>query len=401
MRRFLAIYLLILMVMTSEAWADVVLIVRREAEASGNYIRICDIARIEGPREQTDEVAKIVLGRSPDSGRSQEFSRWDIEARLYEMGVRVRVTFTGNDMVKVYSTGNRSRGGSGFERDGSSGFQALAPVYLASDPAPGMSAKTAGAQDAIGWEPSGGAPAAPYKPAPRVYEPRVNPGELVSRMSVGAKTRVGKTIGEFLTKKYERPDIEVESKLLSLDAGIPDDAFEIKVVEAVGGRVPGKAVLRLSVKDGPDAPDREVVAEADTDVYGLALVAARQYNRGDILANRDVMVSKVKMDSGKSYLPPNPKAVAGLEVKRGMRAGEPLTSADAQPGEAVKRGDLVVVFTKGLGYDVRGTGKAHGSGMVGDIITVEDVGSKTKFTARITGRNYVEVVVPADKLNKK
>ncbi|MDR1535921.1 MAG: hypothetical protein LBU64_12650, partial [Planctomycetota bacterium] len=94
MRRILFITLIVLAVACFEARADVIIIVRRQAEAAGNYIRICDVARVDGPREQAAEVGAIILGPTPGKGETREFTRWEIENRLLEMGVTARVSFT-------------------------------------------------------------------------------------------------------------------------------------------------------------------------------------------------------------------------------------------------------------------------------------------------------------------
>lgn len=402
MLRKLCIHCVLLMLLTSEAWADVVLIMRREAEASGNYIRICDIARVEGPRDQTEEIAMIVLGRTPGKGQIREFTRWDIEYRLFEMGIRARVTFTGNDMVRVFGDGGGRRFG---EAADESTFPGLVPLNLERiSQAPFDSSRGDPRRESAGWERTGkdGTIAAlPYKPAARAFEPRENPAALLDAMSSDARIRIGNVLSEYLAGKYPRSDIEVEAKLVSVDGEIPSGAYEVKVLDAVSGQVPGRATLRLSVKKQIDDEPRNVVVAADTTVFGLAPVAARQLNRGELLNQRDVLITRVRMESGKAYLPPSSKSVSGREMKRSLKAGEPVTAADAVPGEAVKRGDLVVVDTTGKGWQIRTTAKALGSGMVDDLIQVEDVGTKAKYTARITGRGEVSAMAKKDKLNNK
>lgn len=402
MRRLWLIPLAILLLLTSEAWADVVLIMRREAEAPGNYIRICDIARVEGPREQAEEIAKIVLGRTPGKGQVREYSRWDIEARLYEMGVRARVTFTGNDLVRVFGIGSGRRS---TEHSDERSLQPLAPIRLETHSSSGSPGRDAGKDDfSTGWNPTAreaGVGDKPFKPAARVYEPRGNPAEIFAKLSNEAKERIGKSVAEYLAAKYHRPDIEVEAKLLSVDGDIPESVYEVTVEDALGGQVPGKADVRLSVKDTPDSEPRSVVVGADTSVFGLALIAARQLNRDETLDSRDVLVARVRMESGRAYLPPNPNSAAGREMRRSLKAGEPVTTADAAPGEAVKRGELVVVSTRGSGWEINTTAKALGNGMVGDIIQVEDPSNKTKYMARITGHRIVSSMAKKDKLNNK
>lgn len=395
MARKWCIPLLTLLLFASEARAEVVLILRREAQPAGNYVRICDIARVEGPKEQAQEVAATVLGPVPGRGQSQEFTRWDVENRLYEMGIGLRVTFSGNDVVRVYGDG-APRNGRLYD-PGS--FQTLEPVPLSSGT--GRRSATGGFRDDDGNAPAGMEfrkhdPI--VKPDPKEFKPTERPAGPSPSVSGDEKARLGQVVAAYLADRYrqngvKRPDIEVEAKIASVNGAIPDGAYDVSVAEALDGRVPGRALLSVVVKDTAEAAPRRLEVAADTEVYGKTLVASRNINRGETMEKRDVTVTRVRMDAGKGYFPPTAKSVEGRETVRQLRPGEPILASDTVPGMAVKRGDAVVVDTSGKGWQVQGKAKALGTGMVGDLITVEDSSSKTKFTARITSRGKVEVVI--------
>ncbi len=381
MRRTLLISMALLPLLISEALADVVIIVRREAEASGNYVRVCDIARVEGPKEQAAEVAGTVLGPTPPKGQIQEITRWDIESRLFEMGVAAKVSFSGNTMVKVSGGGARLR----FAQSDDAELPGLDPFYER----PGAGSFTL--PSSLGDSSPAPAPAAAKSSAAKPAAP-AHAGSPLDAMPPEARERLGKAISQFLASKYKRPDIEIGATILSVSEAIPYTVRDIVVEEATDGRVPGKATLRLSVRETPGAPPRQVMVSADTEVFALAPVAAKPLYKGEVLDAKDVKVERVKMEAGKSYLPPNPMAAAGRELKRNLAAGDPLLAAEAVMGEAVKRGDYVQNIISDKGWRVQSAGKALGGGMVGDLITVEDVSNKTKYQARITGQGTVSVI---------
>lgn len=396
MRQKICITLLLFMICTAEAWADVVVIMRREAEASGNYVRVCDIARVEGPKEQANEVALIVLGPTPPRGQTHQITRWDIENRLFEMGVAASVTFTGNDMVRVFGGGASTRH---FDDGLTRPLQDLSPVIPFDGETVG---RTLGApMDSTDRLSAREEPAKPIKPAAKVIEASLSPAAMADSLSATARSRIGDAISGFLAGKYSRADMEIEARVLTLGDAIADSVHEVKVEEAIGGRVPGKATLRLSIKDTPESPARSVMVSADTEVFGLAPVATRQLTRGELLEPRDVTVSRVRMESGKGYLPPNPDAVIGRALKKNVKPGEPILAVDAVQAEAVKRGNLVVVIASGAGWEVKTIGKAMGGGGVGELITVEDSATRAKYPARISGPGTVTMIVPKDRLNKK
>lgn len=387
------ISLLALLILAGPVRAEVVLIMRREAQLSGNYVRICDIARVEGPEEQAREVAMTVLGPAPSERETRYFSRWDVETRLYEMGVTAKVSFSGNDSVRVY--------GNGVARQG---VQSETITFGELDTIPEQTfrrrenGRGAGGEDDATMSGAWRRLEPLEKPAPRTFERADTAASLpIFSLQDDVKRRVGLAVSNYLANRYKeggkRSDIEVEAKILNVSANIPYSAHEIRVEEGVDGRVPGKALLRAMVRDTAESELREVKIEADTQVFAQALVASRQLSRGDTLELHDVVVTRVRMDAGQAYLPPSPKAAVGRELKRSLKSGDPLLAEDAVPGQAVKRGQVVEIVTMGQGWMVQGSGKAMGSGMIGDHITVEDSTTKAKFTAKITGRGKASVMV--------
>lgn len=390
------ILLCALLFTVSDACAGVVVILRRQAQSAGKYVRVADVARVDGADDRAREVAMTVLGPAPRRGEVREITRWDIESRLFEMGINADVSFSGNTQVVVYGNGAPMRPQPPLE---SVPFRQLADVPGASESmtAPstrtGMTAvKPAAAPvrydeyDGYGGESLSGEPS------------RRRRGDDI--LTEESKKRVGLEIANYFMERYKsakttREDIEVAAKVISADDRIPYSAYSLKVEDAEG-RIPGGVSMRILVRDTDESPPREVAVTADAEVFGKALVAVRSIPRGESMMEDDVAVQRVKMESGKSYLPPNAVAVVGREARRAFKPGEIILADDAPVGDAVKRGHFVVMKTEGSGWGVQAKVKALGAGAVGDIITVEDMTNKTKYPARITGPGTVAVVVRHD-----
>ncbi len=373
MRRISLILLIMLALPMQEAWADVVVIIRKEAEAVGNYVRVCDIARVEGPKDQATEVGLTILGPTPPKGQPQEISKWEIESRLFEMGVTATIVFSGNDSVRVHCSGPSQRN---YAPDPDMArVQPSAPA-LALDLGDAV-AKTAAKRPSEDKAKRSAKPAQPERP--------------IDGMTSHAKDRVGQLVSAFLSKQYQRPDVEVEAKLFSVTDSVSYSAHEIEVVEALEEHGPGRAGRRLRLREDVTSEDREVTAVVDASVFGLAPVAKRQLFPGEILDPADVAVRRVKMEAGKSYLPPSPKSVDGLEIRNGLTAGAPILASQTVPTEAVKRGDTVATEVSGTGWKVQGSAKALAGGRLGEVITVQDSSTKKKYPARIVGRGKVSL----------
>lgn len=398
MRKITLISLFILLLTQTPAWAEVVVIVRQQAEATGNYVRICDIARVEGPRELALEVSKTILGPTPARGEVIEITRWEIEHRIYEMGLHTQVSFTGNDVVRVSGNGvPSSRGIDSWQDEGSAGYvQPFTAEPLVKEDRSRVIRDTAPAT----------ARAKPEMPVSRDTDERLSPmGEMpkaavrprnpLALTTDTAKERIANAAANYISARYRRPDVEVDAKVLAVNAVVPDDAREIVVEEALDGRVPGKAVLLVKVVDIDGKRLNPVEVTIESEVYALAPVAAKPLFKGDVLNPRDVLVTRVKMKSGLSYLPPDRKAVEGREMQKHITPGSPILATDATPTAAVKRGTLVVVEAQGKGWKMQASAKALGTGNLGDLIYVEDVSSKAKYQARVTSHGTVTALPKA------
>jgi len=84
--------------------------------------------------------------------------------------------------------------------------------------------------------------------------------------------------------------------------------------------------------------------------------------------------------------------IVGLAARRDIVAGEPLTAALVRLAPVVRSGDEIDVTVRIGRVRVTGTGRASGSGRVGDLIRVVQPHAKGTLTGRITGPGAVEVV---------
>ena len=84
--------------------------------------------------------------------------------------------------------------------------------------------------------------------------------------------------------------------------------------------------------------------------------------------------------------------LVGTTARRNIVAGEPLTAALVRLAPLVRSGDEIDVTVRIGGVKVTGTGRASGSGRVGDLIHVMQPNTKQTLTGRITGPGAVEVV---------
>jgi flagella basal body P-ring formation protein FlgA len=120
-------------------------------------------------------------------------------------------------------------------------------------------------------------------------------------------------------------------------------------------------------------------------------VLLRPLNRSEVVMAADIVVERRK----KSDLPTDAAAtiedVAGLAVRRALRAGQPVRRADLAKPELVKRDDLVTLYYEVPGIVLTVRGKALASGAEGDTISVLNIQSKRTVQGVVDGRGRVIV----------
>jgi flagella basal body P-ring formation protein FlgA len=114
---------------------------------------------------------------------------------------------------------------------------------------------------------------------------------------------------------------------------------------------------------------------------------------------RDEAIGPDSVDFTEGELPVMPiqrilgaDALQGLEARRDIVAGEPLTPAVLRVPPVVKSGDTVTVTVRIGAVRITAEGIASGSGRVGDTIRVRQPQRQQVLTGRITGPGTVEIV---------
>jgi flagella basal body P-ring formation protein FlgA len=80
-----------------------------------------------------------------------------------------------------------------------------------------------------------------------------------------------------------------------------------------------------------------------------------------------------------------------LEVTRGVPAGYALDARFTQRPILIRRGEPVTVYALAAGVRVRTTARSLGQGSRGDLILLESLENRERFSARITGFQRAEV----------
>jgi flagella basal body P-ring formation protein FlgA len=116
------------------------------------------------------------------------------------------------------------------------------------------------------------------------------------------------------------------------------------------------------------------------------VIAARTLRAGTVVAAGDLRARTPGADAAERIA-----ALLGLETRRAIYAGRPITVGDLGPPTLVRRNALVVMTYTAGALGIRTEGRALEAGGEGEVIRVINLGSRQAVRAVVTGTNRVEV----------
>jgi len=129
-----------------------------------------------------------------------------------------------------------------------------------------------------------------------------------------------------------------------------------------------------------------------------AAVLTRNVERGDLLKASDVITERRPKAEVGNDAAPRSRAV-GMQMRRGLRAGQPLRAADLGKPDLVQRDDNVTLIYEASGIYLTMRGKAIEAGTEGDTVTVLNLQSKRTISGTVIGRAQVAIAVPTPRLS--
>lgn len=115
-------------------------------------------------------------------------------------------------------------------------------------------------------------------------------------------------------------------------------------------------------------------------------IGRAQRLRRDMLEKSEVVINKRRRSGFR-----NPDHMLGMETKRAINAGIPITPDMLREPDAVERGDRVVISANNDTFSIETRGEAMSDGQVGEQVSVVNEKSGRRIRGRITGPGRVTV----------
>ena len=128
-----------------------------------------------------------------------------------------------------------------------------------------------------------------------------------------------------------------------------------------------------------------------------AAILTRNVDRGDVLKASDVVTERRPKAEVGNDAAPRGHAV-GMQMRKGLRAGQPLRVADLGKPDLVQKDGNVTLIYEAAGIYLTARGKAVDSGTEGDTVTVLNLQSKRTISGTVVGRDQVAIAIAMPRL---
>jgi flagella basal body P-ring formation protein FlgA len=193
----------------------------------------------------------------------------------------------------------------------------------------------------------------------------------------------------FLSRNISAPHdslaITIGLPAVAIDpADVRDIAFDMLSGRPAGGTVPFKVTLFLS-----DGTTRDLTATARVRVYDTVAVSSARIQRHEILEINDIRLERREVTHLADAYFSDPVELAGQRTKRLTGIGKIFTASDVEADPLIKRGSGVMVCVAIGSVTVSSKAKALEDGSLGDVIKVQDLGTRKRLTGIVASERLV------------
>jgi flagella basal body P-ring formation protein FlgA len=221
----------------------------------------------------------------------------------------------------------------------------------------------------------------------------------VSRSHTPAEVRrAHQMVQDALVRHLEAQTSHQESWIVDLEL---DDAAIRTVlagkVEAVaGGQAPWTGAQNFTAQLSSGGTAVALAVKAKVSAAPAVVVATRAVPRGAVIQASDVQLDRSQPVTGRTEAVTSLDEVIGKEAAQAIVAGRPIDRGAVRQPVLVRKGEVVTVYVRSPGVQVRATARAKDTGSMGELIGVESLENRKTYFARVTGIQEAEVYARAE-----
>ena len=168
-----------------------------------------------------------------------------------------------------------------------------------------------------------------------------------------------------------------------------------KPLSVQGGASPWIGEQQFEVAFASPEGLRQVSVKAQVSLPPAIVVCRQAVARGTVLCEADVSLQQVDASQITQDLYSAVEEVLGKQTTRALQPGQPLVKSDVRSPLLVHRGEVVTIYSRAAGVQIRTAGRARDEGSLGDLVTIESLSDRKTFFARVSGIQEAEVFASA------
>ncbi len=138
-----------------------------------------------------------------------------------------------------------------------------------------------------------------------------------------------------------------------------------------------------------------VAVTAEVSLPPMVVVATQSLGKGMLIRPTDVRLQPGQASEGNTKVFQSLDEAIGKEAVRQIGEGQILDDHYVRPQVLVRRGEIVTVYARTAGIQVRVSARSRDEGALGDLVTVESLSKRETYFARVTGPQACDVFAHA------
>lgn len=189
---------------------------------------------------------------------------------------------------------------------------------------------------------------------------------------------------------WDKDGIIIRSIKADRSLVLPKGEMEIEVgPPRVGGR--GGSVNTYVLFRVDKGYEKRLWVSLQLEVPGEVVAAARPLKRNQVLTEEDLVVVGANLLDVPAGAVTDPASLAGTRLKRAVSAQRPISMADVEFPDAVKKGEVVTLLAQSQAIRIKALATARQSGKIGEWVKVANLDSGKEIYAKVVDAGIVAV----------
>jgi flagella basal body P-ring formation protein FlgA len=199
-----------------------------------------------------------------------------------------------------------------------------------------------------------------------------------------------KRVEDLIYEKITDPRIVIELQYESqhkVDAILHKES-DIKSIALVNFE-PNRSNFRIRINYNNNSASDELFGKYISFVE--VPVLSRFIRAGEIITDKDIIVTKVKLSSLRGSFVVNYKDIVGMQAKKHLSAGVMIKNNELISPQVIKLNDPVSIIYSSNNIRLKISGTALGSGAIGEMVRVKNNDTGAVILGQIINKNTVQV----------